>query len=104
MYGPNSFSYYVAISILLIFCAALNIPKKSNYKLKNQMHLNDPIAYKWLRTTTMKARKSVFITLLRRAVFIIPLVKSLYFSSQLYRLVQKNRYKYEVFFLMQPNF
>lgn len=45
MYGPNSFSYYVAISILLIFCAALNIPKKSNYKLKNQMHLNDPIAY-----------------------------------------------------------
>lgn len=29
------------------------------------MYLYDPIAYKWLRTITMKARKSAFITLLK---------------------------------------
>lgn len=43
------------------------------------MYLYDPIAYKWLRTITMKARKSAFITLLRRAIFSVVFVKLLYF-------------------------
>lgn len=68
------------------------------------MYLYDSIAYKWLRTITMKARKSAFITLLRRAIFSVVLVKLLYFVEVNFTDHTKKGNKYKVFFKRRPIF
>lgn len=68
------------------------------------MYLYDSIAYKWLRTIKIKARKSAFITLLRRAIFSGVLVKLLNFVEVNFTDYTKKGNKYKVFFKRRPIF